>query len=75
MCARVGQFLAPWILVVLPILPWPGERIEFKGTDELETIFNKANYTIEDWSAGLREFPRYYISYRQPKHLITDGII
>ena len=67
-----------WVLARLGLtgaVSEPPERIEFKGTDELEAIFNKANYTIEDWNVGLREFPRYYISHRQPKHLITDETI
>jgi Bax protein len=63
MVIRVCQIVVLAVLFGLPISAWCGERIEFKGPQELEAIFEKANYTHETWNAGLREVPRYYVSH------------
>lgn len=60
---RVSQIFVLAILFGLPIAAWGQERIEFKGPEDLEAIFEKMNYTHEAWNTGLREVPRYYVSH------------
>jgi Bax protein len=63
MRTKLGLIFIFAIVFGLPIAAWCGERIEFEGPQELEAIFEKANYTHETWKAGLREVPRYYVSH------------
>jgi Bax protein len=50
-----------------PVVERPQERFEFTSYEQVQTLFDKLNYTPESWQAGIREVPRVYLTEVAPR--------
>jgi len=50
-----------------PSVDRPEERFEFTSYEQVQTLFEKLNYTPEAWQAGIREVPRAYLTTIAPR--------
>jgi uncharacterized FlgJ-related protein len=45
----------------------PEEKFEYTSYEQVQTLFEKLNYTPDAWQAGIREVPRVYLTDIQPR--------
>jgi len=51
----------------VPAVDRPEERFEFTSYEQVQSLFEKLNYTPETWQAGIREVPRVYLTDIVPR--------